>query len=178
MSGSIPIQFNGVIWEAVGALGSLDFGSETTDGSAGGVKAMLLQIPSDYRDDLTDQAVRGCLAEVFVGVLDETFTSVIGFKRIRRGTVQGYDIDDQGSTISVTVTIETKAINQRLPAQKRFTDEWQQRKYPGDLFFQYVSQMAEVPILWAAASQDSTVSGAGGGGGGAAFINNANVQRF
>lgn len=171
VTGNATIAFNGQIWDAIGALGAMDVISEATDGSATGISASLFQIPSEFREDLADQAVRGCLGELFVGVLDFTHQEVIAFKRLKRGTLQGYEITDGGETLSVKVTIDTSAIDQRRPAQKRFTDEWQQRKYPGDLFFQYVAAMAEVPILWAAASQDSTT-----GGGGGSVASAANVQ--
>lgn len=47
--------------------------------------------------------------------------------------------------------------DQRRPTIKRFTDWWQQRKFPGDLAFQYAARMVEVPILWAKARQDAVL---------------------
>lgn len=151
------INFDGQEWVGIAGIGAIDTIPETTDGSATGVSATLFQVPSEFRDDIADQAVRGCLYELFLGALSEDYKTVIGFKRIWRGTLQGYEITDAGTTISVKATGESRAIDQRRPAQKRFSDEWQQRKYPGDKFFEYLSRCAEIPILWAKARQDSTL---------------------
>jgi len=161
VTGNATISYGGEEWTAVGGLASIDVISESADGSATGISATLSQIPSEFRDDVADQAVRGSLFEIFVGAVDATYRNVIGFKRIARATLQGYDISDQGETLTVKATGESRAINQRQPTIKRFTDEYQQRKHPGDVFFQYVSAMAEVPIMWAKAEQNSTSGGVG-----------------
>lgn len=136
-------------------VASIDAVTESIDGSATGSKAMLHRIPSEFRDDLADQAVRGSLYEIIIGVFDEAYQSVKAFKTIWKGTLQSYEIIDGGDDLSVTVGGESRSIDQRRPAIKRFTDEYQQRKYAGDVFFEYVPQMAETPILWAQARQDS-----------------------
>lgn len=172
VTGNVTLQFAGAEWAAIGGIGTIDVITESTDGSANGVSATLLQVPSEFRDDVADQATRGCLYELYVGAVDVTFRTVIGIKRIWRGTLQGYDITDAGDTLSVKASGESRAIDQRRPAVKRFTDWWQQRKYPGDRFFEYVPAMAEISILWARAAQDATTVGGGAGGGGyAANVN-------
>lgn len=153
VTGNTAIRYAGEEWSAVGGLGSIDTVGEGTDGSATGVKATLYEIPSDFRDDVADQAVRGCLYELYVGALDTSFTEVIGFKNIWKGRLDSYEIVDAGQTITVTAGGESRMRDQRRPAIKRFTDMWQRRKYPDDLAFQYVSRMVEVPVLWAKAKQ-------------------------
>lgn len=100
------------------------------------------------------QAVRGCLYELFVGAVDATYQTVIGFKKLWVGRLDSYDIVDAGETITVTAGGESRMRDQRRPAIKRFTDWWQQRRYPGDRAFEYVARMVEVPVLWAKARQD------------------------
>jgi hypothetical protein len=155
-------------WTGAGGVGAIDAIGESTDGSATGIKVSLFEIPSEFRDDIADQAVRGCLFEVYVGVLElgDNWHSVLATKLIWRGRLDDYKITDGGTSLSVEITGESRAIDQRRPSIKRFTDEYQQRKYPGDLFFQYVSQMAEIPIIWAQAEQSAVSGGVGGGGGG------------
>lgn len=149
-------------WQGAGGVGGIDTIGESTDGSATGVRATLLDVPSEFRDDIADQAERGVTFELYAGALNETYQVVDATALIWKGRLDDYKITDKGDSLTVEVTGESRAIDQRRPSIKRFTDEYQQRKYPGDLFFQYVARMAEVPILWAQAEASS--AGVGGGG--------------
>lgn len=157
VTGNATIAYAGQEWTAIGGIGSIDTISEGTDGSAMGVKATLYQVPAEFRDDVADQARRGCLYELYVGALAPSHRDVLGFKLIWKGRLDSYNIVDAGDTITVTAGGESRMIDQRRPAIKRFTDWWQQRRYPGDRAFEYVSRMAEVPILWAKARQDAVL---------------------
>lgn len=152
-------------WIGAGDVAAIDAVGEASDGSATGIKVALYKVPSEFRADIADQAVRGAKFEVYVGALDTDFTVVTATQLIWKGRVDQYKITDAGDSISVEITGESRAIDQRRPAIKRFTDECQQRKYPGDLFFQYVSAMAEVSILWAQAELKSSIAGGYTGGG-------------
>lgn len=166
-------------WLGTGTLGALDTVGESTDGSATGLRATLLNIPSEFRDDIADQAVRGCLYEFYFGVLNETYQVVEGVALVWKGRLDDYKISDAGNTLSVEVVGESRAIDQRRPAIKRFTDEYQQRKSPGDRFFEYVPQMTEVSILWAKAEGGGAPVGGGGnfgGGGGNNLVDRRSVR--
>lgn len=157
VTGNATIAYAGNEWTAVGGIGSINTIGEGTDGSATGVEASLYKIPSEFRDDVADQAVRGCAFELYVGALSPNFQEVIGFKKLWIGRLDKYDIVDGGDTLTVTAGGESRMRDQRRPTIKRFTDWWQQRKFPGDLAFQYVARMTEVPILWAKASQNAVL---------------------
>ncbi len=144
-------------WQGAGRIGSLETIGESTDGSATGIRATLLEVPAEFRDDIAEQATRGCLMELYVGALNETFQQVEAAALLWKGRLDQYRIFDGGATLSVETTGESRAIDQRRPAIKRFTDEYQQRKYPGDKFFEYVPRMTEVSILWAQAEQTSFI---------------------
>lgn len=154
-------------WLGAGGLGALDTVGEATDGSATGIRASLYEVPAEFRDDIADQAVRGVTFEVYVGSLNETYQTVDATALLWKGRLDSYKITDGGDTLSVEVTGESRGIDQRRPAIKRFTDEYQNRKHPGDLFFQYVPQMTEVSILWAQAESNAPGVGGGTGFGGA-----------
>lgn len=157
VTGNATIRYAGEEWTAIGGLGTIDTIGEGTDGSSVGVKCSLYQVPAEFRDDVADQAVRGCLYELYVGALDSGYRDVIGFKQIWKGRLDTYEIVDGGETITVSAGGESRMRDQRRPAIKRFTDWWQQRRYPGDLAFQYVNRMVEVPILWAKAKQSAVL---------------------
>lgn len=149
-----PVTPESEEWLGIAGIASIDAINEGTNGSAAGVSATLLRVPSEFRDDIADQAVRGCLYELFVGAFDTDYQTVRAVKKIWKGTLQSYRIIDAGDTITVSAGGESRAIDQRRPTIKRFTDEYQQRKYAGDRCFEYVPSLAEIPILWASANQD------------------------
>jgi hypothetical protein len=148
-------------WLGTGGLGSIDTIGESTDGSATGIKVALYDIPAEFRADIADQAVRGVTFEVYVFALNETYQEIVATKLIWKGRLDDYKITDGGATISVEVSGESRAIDQRRPSIKRFTDEYQERKHPGDRFFEMVSQMTEISILWA--QDEGGKMGVGGG---------------
>lgn len=141
-------------WLGIHGVASIDTIGESTDGAATGVKATLFQVPEEFRDDIADQAVRGALYELYLGVLDEDYQTVLSVKRLWKGSLQSYDIEDQGETLTISAGGESRAIDQKRPAVKRFTDDWQKRKYPGDRAFEYVAALTEVPVLWAKKIQE------------------------
>ena len=157
VTGNATIRYDNEDWTAIGGIGSIDTVGEGTDGSATGVKATLYQVPSEFRDDVADQAVRGVLYELYVGALGPEYRAVIGFKLIWKGRLDSYEIVDAGETITVSAGGESRMRDQRRPAIKRFTDWWQQRRYPGDRAFEYVARCVEIPILWAKATQSAVL---------------------
>lgn len=163
-------------WIGAGRLGAIDAVSEATDGSATGIKATLFDVPSEHADDIADQATRGAKMEVYVGAIElgDDWHSVLATKLLWRGRVDEYKITDAGTSLTVEISGESRAIDQCRPSIKRFTDEYQQRKHSGDLFFQYVSKMSEVSILWAKAEPSGSTVGGGTGGLGGFIMRQAN----
>jgi hypothetical protein len=157
-TGNIP--FADEEWIGIGnadaAIGALDTIGEGVDGSATGVKVTLVGIPSEHREHLEAQAVRGAEFKVYIGALNETRQTVQAYKLLTRAKLDSYQIVD-GVDLSVIVTGESRMLDQRRPAIKRYTDAAQQRKYPGDRFFEYMPQLPSIPILWAKAKQDAVL---------------------
>lgn len=155
-------------WQGAGGVGSIDTVGEDTNGSATGVKVSLNCVPAELRDDIADQAERGSLFEVYAGALNETFQEIVAVKLIWKGTVNEYKITDAGTSLAVEITGESRAIDQRRPAIRRFTHEAQQRRSPGDMVFEYLPRMSEVQVIWGKQEQTGPFA-AGGGGGFAGF---------
>jgi hypothetical protein len=154
-------------WLGAGTLGSFEPIGESSDGSATGIRLSLRQIPLELADDIADQAARGVLMEVYVGTLNETMQTVDAVHLLQKYRLDEYKVFDAGTSLTVEIAGESRAIDKMRPAIKRFTDEEQQRRHPGDRALEYLPQMAEVPILWAQAEQKGGGVGGGGGGGGA-----------
>lgn len=150
-------------WMGAGPLlYSIDPIGEATDGSATGLKVALHHIPTDFADDIADQATKGVLGEAYVGALNETFQQVEAVKLLFKGRLDDYRITDGGDNLSVETVLESRSIDQRRPTIKKFSDEYQQRQYSGDKLFEFAPQMVEVSVLWAAAEPKGSTVGGGG----------------
>ncbi|HWT12303.1 MAG TPA: hypothetical protein VN231_06090 [Allosphingosinicella sp.] len=152
-------------WTGTGGIGSVDPIGEATDGSAVGYKITLFNVPGEFRDDIAEQVTRGARGEIYVGSLDQAYQQVVAAQMLARGRVDDYRISDSGGSIAVEVMIENRSIDQRRPAIRRFTDEWQQRRFPGDKFFEFAAQMNGVKVMWGQAEQAAPRGGGGGGSG-------------
>ena len=53
-----------------------------------------------------------------------------------------------GNTATITVTAESRLADWNRARTSRYTDEEQQRLYPGDKGLQYVAQTAEMELVW------------------------------
>lgn len=164
-TGTGGIKFADEDWVGIGGvdsagnavvIGALETIGEGTDGSATGVKVTLVGIPSEHREHLEQQAVRGAEFRVYIGALNETRQIVQAYKLLTKAKLDSYQIVD-GTDLSVIVTGESRMLDQRRPSIKRYTDAAQQRKYPGDRFFEYMPQLPSIPILWAKAKQDAVL---------------------
>lgn len=168
------LTFGGNTYLGTGSFGALEALHEATDGSAIGLKATLNSIPSEMAADIDDQFRKGARMDIYALAVNDSWTAVVGQpKLIQRLRTDTCDITDGGDTMTVAIQGESRMREQARPTIKRYTDEYQQRKHPGDLFFQYLPAMTEVPILWAQAAQtppalitSSSSYTAGGGGDG------------
>ncbi|HEY4546097.1 MAG TPA: hypothetical protein VIG90_06690 [Pedomonas sp.] len=142
------LSFGGRDYLGTGALGSIGTVGEGTDGAAVGISVGLSGIDPSFSEDILGQAYRGKPFELYVGALAENWQSVVAPpKRIWKGRVDTVDVTD-GDQLAVSITAESRMRDQGRPRIRRLTNAEQQRRYPGDRFFEYLAQMVEVSILW------------------------------
>jgi hypothetical protein len=156
------------VWIGGGTIGSISSIDEGTDGASSGIKLTLNDIPVEYRGELDRQATKHAKIEIYLVVVDEQHRTAIASKLFQRYRLDTWDLQDAGETLQLEIGGESRMRDQRRPAIKMFTHEHHQMAHPGDKFFEYVAQMAEVQVLWSAAPQGggATSSGYSGGGGG------------
>ena len=53
-----------------------------------------------------------------------------------------------GDTATITVTAESRMVSWDKARVRRYNNEDQQNRYPGDRGFEFVSQMVEKNLLW------------------------------
>lgn len=142
------LTFGGRDYLGTGSLGTIGTIGEGSDGSAIGMTVSLSGIAPDLADDILTQPYRGAVFEVFVGALEADFVTLVAPpKLLWRGHVDTVSLTD-GEQMALTITAESRMRDQGRPRIRRYTDQEQQRRYPGDKFFQYLASLAEINLVW------------------------------
>lgn len=139
--------WDGNEWFGVGSLGSVESIIEASDLSANGLAFQLSGVDTSLVSVAMTQKYQGRAVKVWYAPLDSNYAVVadpIGPFQYRMDTMDM----EIGSTANIRVTAESRLIDWERSANLRYTDEEQQRRYPGDLGLQFVPQMAEKQIKW------------------------------
>lgn len=142
-----PLSFGGRTYLGTGRFGSIEPAGESDDGGAGGLRLTLGGIPPAMEADIMEQAYRGATIELFAGTTDPTFKLASGPKRLERMIIDTVEIV-HGDELTLSIGAETRMRDQGRPRIRRYTDAEQQRRFPGDRFFEYLPSLQEVSIPW------------------------------
>lgn len=141
------IAWDGRDWIGVGALGSIDPIAETADLSAQGLAFRISGVPTEHIAVALGQKYQGRACKVWYAPLDSGHVVIadpIGPFSYRMDTM---DIE-LGATATISVAAESRLIDWERSSVSRYTNEEQQRLFPGDLGLEFVPQMAEKQIRW------------------------------
>lgn len=143
------LSFLGQQWSGIGALGSISGLSESTDGSPAKMQFSLSGIDPNLYDYLVEQPYRGAEVKLYAIAVDAAFLSVVAARTdpLFSGTLTEVTLID-GSQISIQIGVEDDDYDQMRQRVRRDTSEEQQRRHPGDLFFEYKAQMANIREVW------------------------------
>lgn len=151
-NGNTDLVSGGFTWTGLQGTGSIDgIGYSGSDASES-VTFSLPGIPGDRIDLLalaleeTDEADQR-LVTVYLQLFDEDWQPVgvpIGIwwgfmqpPKVSRDAITGLD----GPIQKITLTAENAFFNRSRPPYGRFTDRDQQKRFPGDKFFQYTASL-------------------------------------
>lgn len=143
-----PITWNAQTWSGIGTLGTISGISENADLSAQGIRLGLSGIPSSLISLALTEKYRGRPVTIHVWIMDETFSNVLHSYQPWNGLMDTMTIDEGPESSALNLSCESELIDFERPAGTRLSHEEQIRRFPGDLFFQYTSTMAEVPLYW------------------------------
>lgn len=140
-------DWNGYSWLGIGSLGSIDQITESSDMAANGIALSISGIPSENVALALGQKYQGRSCKVWFALLDSSYQVIadpIGSFNYRMDTM---DIE-LGETATIRVSAESRLVDWERANVTRYTDEEQQKLYPGDLGLQFVPQMAEKELRW------------------------------
>ena len=142
-----PLQWDGQTYLAAGLLGTVDATDESTD-QPRSLRFTLSGVPTALIARVVGEAVRGKEVSVYAAILDPATHAVLDASIEWFGTLEAMTINGDGASESITVTAESAGVDLLRAVPVRYTDTDQQRLFPGDRFFEYVSDQADREIIW------------------------------
>ncbi|MGO4304186.1 hypothetical protein [Cupriavidus sp. RAF12] len=141
------VDWNGSTWLGVGMVGSIDLIEEQASLEAIGVRLTMAGVPSDLISTALGEQYQGKPCQIWVAPLREDLQLVAQPVRVFYGRMDTMSVE-VGDTSTITVAAESRMVSWDKPRVRRFNNEDQQSRYPGDRGFEFVAQMVEKQLLW------------------------------
>lgn len=146
-----PTSDEAEIWGGIGQLGAVSGISGGVDLDASDVTVGITGIPSDLRDEVLQEVMRGKPARIYQGLRDEASgTWSFEPELVFSGFVDAPEVDEEiqedlGAYLIITVPIIAASSYVRRITTWRRTDADQQELFAGDKFFSFKTDM-KVPV--------------------------------
>ncbi len=147
-SGIGDITWDGSVWTGAGSLLSVSPISETAEVEATGVTVTLSGIPSENTALVLQNTRQNKAGTVWIGFLDADGAIIADPAIAFSGRLDVAAIEDDGTSIEVSVTYESKLRDLSRPRDFRYTSASQAVLYPGDKGFEYVSDLQDWNGKW------------------------------
>lgn len=139
--------WGGFTWQGVGALGDIGPLEEGLDLSPYGVTMQLNALDADLLDIVNNEPLFNRAVTVYIGYLDENGVLVADPQERWSGFMDFPSIR-LGLENRIALQCESDLRFFYRANGSLFTDEDQQLRYSGDLFFQFLPQMIDAQINW------------------------------
>lgn len=143
------VVIGGATFAGVGALGSVSAAEESAELRAYGLTVALTGIPRDLVAVALQQAYQGRRATVWDVVLADSGQPVADPIIIFRGRMDTMEVA-LDETATVRVRLENRLTDWDRPRVRRYTNEDQQARHPGDRGLEFVSATSEKELIWPA----------------------------
>ncbi|MFG6535561.1 hypothetical protein ACGYK5_17185 [Sulfitobacter sp. 1A16787] len=155
-SGYGPRVIDGETYTGGGNLLSISGLDEVRDLEAKSANVTLSGLNSEIVALALSEYIQGRPARIMLGV-EGAPDVVVAFS----GLIDTMPLEDDGTSATITVRIESKLATLERPRMRRYTHESQQSLHPGDTFFSFVTDLQDKEITWGR----KTNSGAAASGG-------------
>jgi len=116
---------------------------EAADLSAKGITLSLSGIDTSIVSLALQEPYQGRTARVLFGV-----AGVSDYVEVFRGIMDVMTIQEDGSTATIELTVESKLVTLQRPNVRRYTSESHKLRYPSDTFFDFVEQLQDKEVAW------------------------------
>jgi hypothetical protein len=149
-SGFGSITWGGRAWLGIGTLGSISMIEEGTAVEAKGIALKLSGIDTTLLGDVLGEFHLGLPVIVYLGAFAPGGPSSLIANPIPiwTGRMDQPTLDISGTTSSISIACESRFIDMNVAVDRRYTNDDQQRDWPGDLGFMFVQAIQEMTLYW------------------------------
>jgi hypothetical protein len=140
-------SFGGNDYLGVGAFGTISAIEDTTDLVSKPIQLTLSSISGGIIDAIKTDNVFGRDADIYLGVLNDVGQLLGTPDNWYSGHMEIPSLT-LGRDDAIQVSLQSRASRLRLRNNKRYTIEDHQTDYPGDLFFEFLSQLMDAQVIW------------------------------
>ncbi len=142
------ITANGQEWEGSGTVMGLSSPSEDIDLSANGIVLQFNGLDAGIVGITLTQNYRGRPVRIYLGALDSVNQPVSDLYQLFAGRMDVMTITEDGRSADVSITVENALIDLERPRTRKYTDEEQRKRYPGDASLETVAKLQDRQISW------------------------------
>lgn len=174
-SGVGEFEFDGVTYTGAGNMMQVSEVQESSDIAARGATLTLAGIPSNLISLALTEDYQGRVAKIKFGLIGDNtigesylLTSDSDYLLLNDsgdrliidapgpaslfplfvGYMDQMSIDEGPETSTISLSVESKMIDLEKPRIRRYTDNNQQSRFPGDLAFEFVTRLQDESIPW------------------------------
>lgn len=145
-SGSGDITVGGEVYTGVGSLGGISEVEETEDLRATGITISLTGVDPVYLSAALQSIRQGLPARVYLLLLDSSRAVIADPISIWSGFTDVPEIVEGGDTATISISVESRLLELERSGTSRYTDEEQQRLWPGDRGFEFVPALQDAEV--------------------------------
>jgi hypothetical protein len=142
------ITWGGDTYTGTGALGGIDRIEEDSELARTPVSMTLSGLPTTLIAALLTENYQGRLATIYIGYFDTTTKQLVADPIILYRGLMDTPTFAQGSTLSITLSVESRFAQWDRPLSRRYNNADQQGFFPGDTGMSFVEQSTEKQIAW------------------------------
>lgn len=143
------IDYNGELFTGGGNLIGVEPIVETQDLEATGLKFSLSGVPTTLISLALAERYQGRPVKLYLATVSAGDSPIeISLYQIFAGVMDVMDFTADAEKSSIVVACENIATQAKRINEARYTDEEQQRRYPGDKFFEFTAELQDKEIVW------------------------------
>lgn len=160
-TGAGDVLLDGETYTGAGDLIGYELPQEGNGRRQSGVTLTLSGIDAAWISVALAENYQGRRCEIWAAEMSEAGAVIADPIRLFKGFIDVFTIQETGDTCTVAVTIERAGIDRRAD-NSRYDNEEQQRRFAGDVFFEFLPSLREKEITWGVPSQAVQAAGQGG----------------
>ena len=146
-SGIGDLSWDSKNWTGTGNLLTVSAVQENADTVASGATVTLTGVPVELISLALSSVRQGGAGRIYLGFLSAGAV-VADPVLVFEGKLDVPVIEEDAETASIAIAYESRLIDLQKPRESRYTDQDQQRIYPGDLGMSFVPSLQEKTLAW------------------------------